>query len=156
MSIAETLNPPSFNRLRRDGLPAQQPHQKPRGPSRNRSEGGAFLTTDGGADCRRDACGCRYQKSFSFPRSAFTAAPEHDPCVHIHLYREISFSTSTPRSVLFRRTAWHNSNGVQVLMMFPRRTRSMRLKLEGCTVPRTSRQVPLVRRACRSRRSGRV
>ena len=72
------------------GLPTQQSHQKPRGASRNRSEGSAFLTTDGGADCRRDACGCRYQKSFSFPRSAFPAAPEHDPCVHIHLLKEIS------------------------------------------------------------------
>src|SRR5262245_42298581 len=81
------------------GLPTQQSHQKPRCASGNRSEGGAFLTTDGGADCRRDACGCRYQKSLSFPRSAFSAAKYYDPCVHIHLYREISNSTSTPRSV---------------------------------------------------------
>jgi hypothetical protein len=85
------------------GLPTKQPHQKPRGASRNRSESGAFLTTDGSADCRRDACGCRYQESFFFPRSAFPAAPYHDPCVHIHLLKEISDSTSTPRSQIEKR-----------------------------------------------------
>src|SRR5262245_13812012 len=85
--------------FQRGGLPTQQSHQKPRGASGNRPEGGAFLTTDGGADCRRDTRGCRYQKSFSFPRSAFSAAKYYNPCVHIHLYREISNSTSTPRSV---------------------------------------------------------
>ena len=67
------------------GLPAQQPHQEPGGAARDRSERRTFLTTDGSADCRRDACGCRYQKSFSFPGSAFPAAPQHDPCVHMHL-----------------------------------------------------------------------